>query len=94
MAKAGGATRLGRDSQPKYLGIKIAEGQKVRPGMIIIKQRGTNFLPGKNVKKGADDSLYALKEGVVSFRKKKVKGFDSSRKIKRIVNVEPKKEKS
>lgn len=93
MAKAGGATRLGRDSQPKYLGIKIAEGQKVMPGMIIIKQRGTKFLPGKNVKKGADDSLYALKEGVVSFRKKMIQRFDSSRKIKKIVNVEPLKEK-
>jgi large subunit ribosomal protein L27 len=93
MAKAGGATRLGRDSQPKYLGIKIAEGQKVRIGMIIIKQRGTKFLPGKNVRKGGDDTLYALKEGVVSFRKKRVKRFDSSRKIKKIVNVEPLKEK-
>lgn len=89
MAKAGGATRLGRDSQPKYLGIKIAEGEKVKRGMIIIKQRGTKFLPGKNVKRGGDDTLYALKEGVVSFRKKRVKRFDNSSKIKKIVNVEP-----
>jgi len=93
MAKVGGATRLGRDSQPKYLGIKIAEGQQVRPGMIIIRQRGTKFLPGKNVKKGADDTLYALKEGVVSLRKKMVQRFDNSSKIKKIVNVEPLKEK-
>jgi len=93
MAKAGGATRLGRDSQPKYLGIKIAEGQKVRIGMIIIKQRGTKFLPGKNVKMGSDDTLYAMKEGVVSFRKKSKQRFDGSTKIKKIVNVEPLKEK-
>jgi large subunit ribosomal protein L27 len=93
MAKAGGATRLGRDSQPKYLGIKIADGQKVKVGMIIVKQRGTKFLPGKNVKKGSDDTLYAIKEGVVSFSKKSKKRFDGSTKIKKIVNVEPLKEK-
>ncbi len=93
MAKAGGATRLGRDSQPKYLGIKIADGQKVKVGMIIVKQRGTKFLPGKNVKKGSDDTLYAMKEGVVSFSKKSKKRFDGSTKIKKIVNVEPLKEK-
>ncbi len=91
--KGGGATRLGRDSQPKYLGIKIADGQKVRTGMIIIKQRGTKFLPGKNVKRGGDDTLYALKEGVVSFKKKRVQRFDNSSKIKKVVNVEPLKEK-
>jgi len=92
--KAGGATRLGRDSQPKYLGIKITEGQKVRPGMIIIRQRGAEFLPGKNVKKGKDYTLYSMIEGVVSFRKKVVRRFDNSRKIKKIVNVEPIKEKN
>ncbi len=91
--KAGGATRLGRDSQPKYLGIKIGEGQEVKPGMIIIKQRGTKFFPGKNVKRGGDDTLYALIEGVVSFRKKNVKKFDSSKVVRKIVDVRSVKEK-
>ena len=87
--KSGGSSRLGRDSQPKYLGIKVFEGQKVKPGMIIIRQKGTHFFPGKNVKRGRDNTLYALKEGVVHFRTKKIQRFDSSRKIIKIVNVEP-----
>ncbi|PIW90530.1 MAG: 50S ribosomal protein L27, partial [Candidatus Nealsonbacteria bacterium CG_4_8_14_3_um_filter_40_11] len=62
--KATGATKLGRDSLPKYLGVKLFAGQKAKVGQILIKQRGTKFLPGKNVKKGGDDTLYALKEGV------------------------------
>jgi large subunit ribosomal protein L27 len=85
--KAGGSSRLGRDSQPKYLGIKIFEGQKARPGMIIVRQRGTHFFPGKNVKKGRDSTLYALKEGIVHFQTKKIQRFDSCRKIAKIVNV-------
>ena len=68
--KATGTTKLGRDSRPKYLGVKLFDGQKVKPGMIIVKQRGTRFLPGKNVKRGADDTLYAAKEGVVKFQTK------------------------
>ena len=67
---ASSTKRLGRDSQPKYLGIKLFGGQKAKPGMIIVKQRGTKFLPGKNVKRGGDDTLYAVKEGVVSFTSK------------------------
>jgi len=86
--KATGATKLGRDSQPKYLGVKLFGGQKVKPGMIIIRQRGTKFLPGKNVKRGADDTLYAMKEGVVKFQTKKIKRFDNSQKIAKIVNVD------
>jgi large subunit ribosomal protein L27 len=87
--KSAGATRLGRDSLPKYLGIKAFEGQKVNPGMIIIRQRGTKFLPGKNVKKGEDDTLYALTEGVVRFSTKKKRSFDNSQRIAKIVSVEP-----
>ena len=85
--KSGGSSRLGRDSQPKMLGVKISGGESVKPGMIIIRQRGTKFLPGKNVKKGGDDTLYALKEGVVSFVAKNKKGFDNSQRIVKIVNV-------
>ena len=86
--KAAGATKLGRDSQPKYLGIKISEGEKTRPGMIILRQRGTKFFPGKNVKRGGDDTLYALKEGAVRFASKRKKGFNRKQRVVKIVNVE------
>ena len=86
--KSAGATKLGRDSKPKYLGVKLFEGQKVRPGMIIIRQRGTKFLAGKNVKKGSDDTLYSLKEGVIKFATKRKIKFDGSQRIAKIVNVE------
>ena len=85
--KSGGSTRLGRDSQPKYLGIKLFGGQKVRPGMIIVKQRGTKFLPGKNVKRGSDDTLYAMKEGTVRFAEKNKKRFDGSQRRAKVVSV-------
>lgn len=85
--KSTGATKLGRDSQPKYLGIKLFAGQKVKPGMIIIRQRGTCVLAGKNVKRGADDTLYALKEGVIKFTAKKKTRFDGSQRVAKIVHV-------
>ena len=85
--KAAGATKLGRDSLPKYLGVKLYEGQKTKPGSIIIRQRGTRFLAGKNVKRGNDDTLYALKEGVVHFATKRKKCFDKSRRVVKIVEV-------
>jgi len=88
--KATGATKLGRDSLPKYLGVKLFAGQKVRPGMIVIRQRGTKFLPGKNMKRGSDDTLYAAKEGVVRFRTKRIKRFDGSQRSAKIVSVEEK----
>jgi len=86
--KATGATKLGRDSQPKYLGVKLFEGQKTKPGSIIIRQRGTKFFPGKNVKRGNDDTLYALKEGVVCFKTKRKKMFNKSQRRVKIVDVE------
>lgn len=85
--KATGSTTLGRDSLPKYLGVKLYDGQKAKPGMIIIRQRGTKFLPGKNVKRGADDTLYALKEGVVKFATKRKKSFNNSQRIVKMVSV-------
>ena len=84
---ASSTKRLGRDSQPKYLGIKLFGGQKAKPGMIIVKQRGTKFLPGKNVKRGGDDTLYAVKEGVVSFTSKQKKNFDNSQRLVKVVSV-------
>lgn len=85
--KAAGATKLGRDSQPKYLGVKLFAGQKAKPGSIIIKQRGTKFLPGKNVKKGSDDTLYAIKEGTVNFITKKRRKFNNSQRLVKVVSV-------
>jgi large subunit ribosomal protein L27 len=86
--KASGTTKLGRDSKPKYLGVKLYAGQKVKPGMIIIKQRGTKFIPGKNVKRGSDDTLYATKAGTVKFTTSSKKSFNNSRKKSKVVNVE------
>lgn len=86
--KAAGSTSLGRDSLPKYLGVKLYQGEKAKPGQIIIRQRGTKFLAGRNVKRGKDDTLYALKEGVVMFSTKKKRLFDNSQRIAKVVSVE------
>ncbi len=86
--KSAGSTRLGRDSRPQYLGIKLFGGEKVKPGNIILRQRGSKFLAGKNVRKGKDDTLYAIKQGVVKFVTKKFKKFDGNRRIAKVVNVE------
>ena len=86
--KATGSTRLGRDSQPKYLGVKLYAGQLANPGNVIVRQRGTKFRPGKNVRRGADDTLYAAKKGTISFNTKKAMRFDGSKKIIKVVNVE------
>ncbi len=85
--KSSGTTRLGRDSNPKYLGVKLFGGQKAKPGSIIVRQRGTKFVPGTNVKKGSDDTLYATKEGVVEFQTKSKKNFNGKRKKVKKVNV-------
>ena len=68
--KAGGSTRNGRDSESKRLGLKKYGGQHVRAGNIIVRQRGTKFHPGTNVKKGKDDTLFAVADGKVQFEKK------------------------
>ncbi|MCG6118061.1 MAG: 50S ribosomal protein L27 [Aquimonas sp.] len=65
--KAGGSTRNGRDSNPKYLGVKIYGGQAIDAGNIIIRQRGTQFHPGSGVGIGRDHTLFALRDGVVNF---------------------------
>ncbi len=67
--KGQGSTRNGRDSKSKRLGIKTYGGQKVTAGSILVRQRGTKWHPASNVAKGNDDTLFALKDGVVSFRK-------------------------
>ena len=68
--KAGGSTRNGRDSNPKYLGVKIFGGQAVEAGNIIVRQRGTQFHPGAGVGLGRDHTLFALVDGKVEFSTK------------------------
>lgn len=68
--KGQGSSRNGRDSNAKRLGIKVADGQSILPGGIILKQRGTKIHPGINVKRAQDDSLFATASGVVKFQKK------------------------
>ena len=67
--KAGGSTRNGRDSNPQYLGVKAFGGELVTAGSIIVRQRGTKFHPGNNVKRAGDDSLFALIDGTVTFER-------------------------
>ncbi len=71
--KAGGSTKNGRDSISKRLGIKRYGNQKVKAGNIIIKQRGTKYHAGKNVKCGKDYTLYSIKKGIVKFEIKGIK---------------------
>jgi large subunit ribosomal protein L27 len=66
--KAGGSSRNGRDSASQRLGVKKFGGERVRAGNILVRQRGTTFHPGSNVGMGSDDTLFALKDGVVRFR--------------------------
>ena len=67
--KGQGSTRNGRDSQSKRLGVKVGSGEVVKAGSILVRQRGTKWHPGKNVGRGNDDTLFALVEGLVRFRK-------------------------
>lgn len=89
--KAAGTSRLGRDSQPKYLGVKLFSGQAAQPGSIIVRQRGTKFKPGKNVKIGSDDTIYSMAKGIVEFTTKKTERFDGNKRLSKIVNVIPEK---
>lgn len=85
--KAGGSAKNLRDSQPKYLGVKRADGQDIRIGEIIVRQRGTKIGPGKNVKVGKDHTIFAMKDGVVSFRNTRKVRFDGSVHMKKAVDV-------
>ncbi|OGI29504.1 MAG: 50S ribosomal protein L27 [Candidatus Moranbacteria bacterium RIFOXYA12_FULL_44_15] len=86
--KAGGSTQLGRDSISKRLGVKKFGSEKITTGQIIIRQRGTKFRAGKNVGRGNDDTLFALKDGVVKFAAKKIRAFTGKLVEKRFVSVE------
>jgi large subunit ribosomal protein L27 len=86
--KAGGSTQNIRDSKPKYLGVKLFGGQKVKTGQIIVRQRGTKFRAGDGVKRTNDDTLIALKDGVVKFVTKKLTRFTGKLTKAKIVEVE------
>ncbi len=85
--KAGGSAKNLRDSNPKYLGTKLYAGEKAGVGSIIIRQRGTVIVAGKNVGMGKDHTLYALKEGTVRFDNKRKTHFDGSKSVKKSVHV-------
>lgn len=84
---AQGSTRNGRDSQAKRLGVKRSDGTAVTTGQIIVRQRGTKIHAGKNVGVGTDYTLFALKDGVVSFAKRKAPNFVGALKLRTYVSV-------
>ena len=85
--KAAGTTKNGRDSNPKYLGVKINHGQSITVGQIIVRQRGTEVLPGENVGIGKDHTLFALKDGKVEFSTKRKTSFNNDIVRKKIAHV-------
>lgn len=92
--KAGGSTRLGRDSKSKRLGVKVFGDQKINAGGIIVRQRGAKFHAGNNVGKGNDDTLFALIGGTVKFQEKRVTAFDGNKTKRTFVHVEETKEET
>lgn len=85
--KAGGSTQNLRDSNPKYLGVKLGAGSKARPGMVIVRQRGTKIEAGKNVKVGKDHTLFSMAEGIVSFKDKRFTRYDGRTVVKKVAHV-------
>lgn len=90
--KSKGTTKLGRDSISKRLGVKIFGGQTVKAGNIIIRQRGNTYKAGNNVAMGKDFTLFALKDGIVKFKKKQYRTFTGKLKEKTFVEVIPNQE--
>ena len=85
--KAAGSSKNGRDSNPRYLGVKINDGEKAIVGQIIIRQKGRDTLAGKNIGVGKDHTLFALKEGIVEFGTKRKNNFDSTTTRRNIVSI-------
>jgi large subunit ribosomal protein L27 len=85
--KSAGASENGRDSNPKYLGVKITEGDKAQAGSVIIRQRGTDVLPGKGVGMGKDHTIFSLISGTVKFSTKRKTHFDNKVVTKKVVSV-------
>ncbi len=85
--KAGGSAKNLRDSNPKYLGTKLYSGETAKTGSVIVRQRGTKIMAGKNVGVGKDHTLFALTEGKVNFRNTRKLHFDGKTVVKKIVDV-------
>lgn len=85
--KAGGSTSNVRDSQGQRLGVKLYAGEHAKTGNIIVRQRGTRIRPGLNVKRGKDDTLFAIADGIVKFSMKRVFSFTGKRKHVKFANV-------
>lgn len=85
--KGGSSTQNNRDSQPKFLGIKLYAGEKAKPGAILVRQRGTKFIPGAGAKIGKDDTIYAVRDGAVKFETKRKTRFDGARRSVHRVSV-------
>ena len=86
--KAGGTARNLTDSNPKYLGTKLYAGEKAKVGSIIVRQRGTVIMAGRNVKVATDHTLFALKDGKVSFSNKRKINYDGTKTMKKVVHVD------
>jgi large subunit ribosomal protein L27 len=85
--KAGGTAKNLRDSNPKYLGVKRSDGASVATGEVIVRQRGTKILPGRNIGIGTDHTLFSLVTGIVKFRTTRKTDFDGRSNRRRIVDV-------
>ena len=85
--KAGGTAKNLTDSNAKYLGVKLYAGETAQPGDIIVRQRGTKMLPGKNVGLGKDHTIFALQNGVVAFRTVRKVGYDGHKTVRSAVDV-------
>ena len=85
--KAGGSTKNLRDSQPKYLGIKLYGGEQAKAGSIVVRQRGTKFTAGIGVKMGKDNTIYAVRTGVVKYETKRKPNFDGTKRTVHRVSV-------
>lgn len=85
--KAGGTAKNLTDSNPKYLGVKRGDGQAVSIGEVIVRQRGTKILAGRNIGIGKDHTLFALAKGVVKFRSTRKTDFDGRSNVRKIVDI-------
>jgi len=85
--KAGGTAKNLRDSNAKYLGIKLSDGEFAKSGSIIVRQRGTVIMAGTNVGLGKDHTLFALKDGTVKFGSRRKSAFNGTTAVKKVVNI-------
>ncbi len=85
--KAGGSTKLGRESASQRLGLKCQNGQPVNAGQILIRQRGTKYLPGANVARAKDDTLYARIAGTIQFSSRKKTRFDGVQRTATVISI-------